>query len=380
MFFKRIITQDILNSLKEQHKAIILYGARQTGKTTLIKDLLEKNFLVEKSLFFTGDDLFADQILSKNDLTALKKVVGDKSLIVIDEAQRIKNIGLTIKLLIDNLPLSVIASGSASFDLANKISEPLTGRTSTFLLMPLSYLEIKEKYFGENSVVILENLLIYGSYPRTQTLVSNKEKEEYLYEYLNNYLYKDLLMLSGLRKPQKVVDLLSLLALQIGNEVSVAELSRSLQIAVKSVESYLDILEKMFVIIKLRGFSRNLRKEINKTAKYYFVDLGLRNALIRNFNSLNLRPDIGSLFENWFIMEKYKNSLNKRDFARFYFWRTYDQKEIDLIEDFNGKLTAFECKWKSDKVIAIPNDWKNNYPDAKFQVVNSENVFDILEK
>lgn len=380
MFFKRAISQDILNSLNEPHKAVILYGARQTGKTTLIKDLLEKNFLEGKSLFFTGDDLFAEQILSKNDLTTLKKVVGDKSLIVIDEAQRIKNIGLTIKLLIDNLPLSVIASGSASFDLANKISEPLTGRTSTFLLMPLSYLEIKEKYLGENPVAILENLLIYGSYPRTRTLDSNKEKEEYLYEYLNNYLYKDLLMFGGLRKPQKVVDLLSLLALQIGNEVSVAELARSLQITVKSVESYLDILEKMFVIIKLKGFSRNLRKEINKTSKYYFVDLGLRNALIRNFNSLNLRPDVGALFENWFIIEKYKNSLNKRDFARFYFWRTYDQKEIDLIEDFNGKLTAFECKWKGEKAVTVPNDWKNNYPDAIFQVVNSENVFDILGK
>jgi len=214
-------------------------------------------------------------------------------------------------------------------------------------------------------------------YPKVHCLKSNKEKEDYLNEYLNNYLYKDILAFPGARKPKKVVDLLTLLALQIGGEVKISELAQNLSLSQKAVENYLDVLEKMFVIMNLRGFSRNLRKEISKTSKYYFFDVGLRNALIRNFNPLNLRQDAGELFENWFIMEKIKAADIFARQANFYFWRTYDQQEIDLVEERGGKLFGYEIKWKSKK-IKSPPDWLKTYDNAEFISVNSDNFADKI--
>lgn len=369
VILNRKISARLKKAIEGERKVIIVYGPRQAGKTTLIKSLLNNG--KQKYEYFTGDDLYAQDIFSKNELEALKRILKNE-IIVIDEAQKIENIGLTLKLIYDNLPMKIIASGSASFDLANKLSEPLTGRTKTFWLYPMAYCEVAETYRKTSPLTALEEMLLFGMYPKTHTLKNNQEKEEYLYEYLNNYLYKDILAFDGVRKPKKIVDLLTLLALQIGKEVAISELAQNLSLSQKAVENYLDVLEKMFVIVNLRGFSRNLRKEISKTSKYYFVDTGLRNALIRNFNPLNLRSDAGELFENWFIMEKIKAASIFEKPANFYFWRTYDQQEIDLIEERGGKLFGYEIKLKNKSVRPIA-DWLKTYKNSSFEVVNKEN-------
>lgn len=372
MLIDRIIFDNVKNAVSGPDRLIVIvYGPRQAGKTTLIKAVTAS--LERETLYFTGDDLYAQEILSRHEVEHLKRVLASGKLVIVDEAQKIPNIGLTLKILHDELGLGVIASGSASFDLADKLSEPLTGRTKTFWLYPLSCLELDNKYRKVSPRLALEEQLIYGSYPRVHTIRDNAEKEDYLHEYINKYLYKDILEFSGIKKPKKAVDLLSLLALQTGSEVSVAELSKNLAISQKAVDSYLDILEKMFVIFNLRGFSRNLRKEISKTSKYYFYDTGVRNALLRNFNPLKLRPDAGELFENYFIMEKIKYSENTRQRRNFYFWRTYDQKEIDLIVEGGGRLTGYECKWSAKKTPKAPLDWARTYPEAGFRAVTPEN-------
>lgn len=378
MQIKRYIFQEVKKAaLSEDKPIVVIYGPRQAGKTTLIKMILAE--IKQKPIYFTGDDLYAQEILSRNELGNLKRIFASGDLVVIDEAQKIENIGLTLKLLHDNLNLRLITSGSASFDLANKLSEPLTGRTKTFWLYPLSYGEIKDKYKSVSLKLAVEEMLLFGMYPKVQTTKRYEDKSDYLYEYINKYLYQDILEFSGIKKPKKVVDLLALLALQIGSEVSVAELSKNLSLSQKTIENYLDVLEKMFVIVNLRGFSRNLRKEIYKTSKYYFTDLGVRNALIRNFNPLNLRSDAGALFENFFILEKIKHSQNFNQHANFYFWRTYDQKEIDLIEERAGKLVSYECKWSSKKTVSAPLDWRRTYPEARFEIVTPENFAEKLK-
>ncbi|MBI5417618.1 ATP-binding protein [Candidatus Poribacteria bacterium] len=375
MLINRVLSSKIENILLKEPKVIILYGPRQAGKTTLIHLITSK---IDKKLYFVGDDLYAQNLFRNNELEALKRVIGDNKILIIDEAQRIDNIGLTLKILIDSLPVTIFVSGSASFDLANKINEPLTGRTKTFLLYPLSYQEVSEKYRQTSNDTAIGEMLRFGMYPKVHTFSSDQEKQDYLYEYINNYLYKDVLMFEDIRKPKKVIDLLTLLALQIGKEVAISELAQNLSMSQKAVLNYLDVLEKMFVIINLRGFSRNLRKEISKTSKYYFMDVGVRNALIRNFNELKLRADAGDLFENWFIIEKYKLSGNLGKPANFYFWRTYDQQEIDLIEERDGKLTGFECKFSPKKELAAPKDWINTYPNSSFETINSNNYFKHL--
>lgn len=370
----RKISEEIEKAIKGEKKVIIIYGPRQAGKTTLINSLLKR--LEEEFEYFTGDDLYAQDIFSKNELESFRRILKN-NIIVIDEAQKIKNIGVSLKLIFDNLPMKIIVSGSASFDLANKLSEPLTGRTKTFMLYPLAYSEISDKYRKMSSDDALEEMLRFGMYPKTQTLKSNKEKEDYLYEYLNSYLYRDILTFEGVRKPKKVVDLLTLLALQIGKEVAISELAQNLSLSQKTVENYLDILEKMFILVNLRGFSRNLRKEISKTSKYYFVDVGLRNALIRNFNSLNLRADVGELFENWFIIEKIKSANIFGKQANFYFWRTYDQQEIDLIEERGGKLLGYEMKWKKEK-SKMPKEWLETYDNSSYELVNRDNFQNFI--
>jgi predicted AAA+ superfamily ATPase len=359
--------------------AIIVYGPRQAGKTTLIQSLLADTPNTLGTLSLTGDDLYIQSLLARHELDHLKRVVGDARIVFIDEAQRIDNIGLTIKLLVDHLPLTVIASGSASFELADRLAEPLTGRARTFHLHPLSWEEVAPKYRLTAPETALDDILRFGMYPRIHTLGSDSEREEYAYEYLNHYLYRDLLEFEQIKKPKKVVDLLILLAHQIGREVAVSELAKSLALSQKTVESYLDILEKMFVLVNIRGFSRNLRKEVTKTSRYYFCDNGLRNALIRNFTPLVLRGDVGELFENWFVMERIKRSDNHREPTARYFWRTYDQKEIDLIEDRNGQLSAFECKWSATANPKAPADWTTAYPAANFTVANQKNWQALLE-
>ena len=378
--FDRAIQQAILDQLKQvpgqPGAAVILYGPRQAGKTTLVRALLAD---MPEALSLTGDDLYIQTLLAKHELEHLKRVVGNAPIVFIDEAQRIDNIGLTMKLLVDHLPIKVIASGSASFELADRLAEPLTGRARTFHLHPLSWQELASKYRLTSPETALQDMLRFGMYPRMHMLQSDREREEYAYDYINHYLYRDLLEFEQIKKPKKVVDLLILLAHQIGREVAVSELATSLGLSQRTVESYLDILEKMFVLVNVRGFSRNLRKEVTKTSRYYFCDIGLRNALIRNFTALSLRGDVGELFENWFVMERIKRADNAREPTGFYFWRTYDQKEIDLIEERNGKLRAFECKWSPNARFTPPAEWTANYPEAQFNIATRENWPSILE-
>ena len=368
MEIERSLLHYIQKELKSEPKTLILYGPRQAGKTTLIQQVLATTNLSFVQL--NGDDLRTQELLSRADLDRLKTVVGANKLLVIDEAQRVENIGLTLKLIFDHYKIHIIASGSASFDLANKINEPLTGRSSTFTLYPFSYSELPVKAPYTSNSERMEEFLRFGMYPKVITLDSNEERENYLYDLINNYLYRDILTFERVRKPRKVLDLLSLLALQIGSEVSTAELASHLSMSKISVEKYLDLLEKMFVIINLRGFSRNLRKEISKTSKYYFADLGFRNALIRNFNPLNIRSDVGALFENYAIIERIKAFSHQRLYANFYFWRTYDQKEIDLIEERQGELKAFEFKWKEGQGnLKAAGEFANTYENSQYQVV-----------
>lgn len=282
----------------------------------------------------------------------------------------------------DTLHIPIIASGSSSFELAQKTSEPLTGRATLITLYPLSILEVPTHPPDITILPRLEEFLRFGVYPKTITLQGIEEKQQYLHDLVNTYLYKDILSFETVRKPKKVIDLLSLLALQIGQEVSVAELAQQISLSKPIVEKYLDILEKMFVLINLRGFSRNLRKEISKTSKYYFVDLGLRNALIGNFNPMKLRNDVGALWENFCIMERIKARTNKRNPANWYFWRTYDQKKLDLIEEEGGTLTAYDCKW-SDRTSArkaTDREFTTAYPNSTVATISPTTVLPFLKK
>lgn len=378
MKIERSLFYHIQKELKSEPIAIILYGPRQAGKTTLIGQLLAKTDVPYAQL--NGDDLRTQELLSRADLDRLKSVVGENKLLVIDEAQRIENIGLTLKLIFDHYKIHILASGSASFDLANKINEPLTGRSATFTLYPFSYNELPVKAPSTSNSERMEEFLRFGMYPKVNSYDSYEDKENYLYELINNYLYRDILTFEQVKKPKKIIDLLSLLALQIGSEVSTSELATHLSISKVSVEKYLDLLEKMFVIVNLRGFSRNLRKEISKSSKYYFVDLGFRNALIRNFNPLHIRADVGALFENFAIIERMKKYLHQRQFANFYFWRTYDQKEIDLIEEREGKLKAFEFKWKDGQgSLKAANEFTSTYENSQYQVVTPSGFDEFIK-
>jgi len=377
MIIERSILSRIKKALVNERKVIILYGPRQAGKTTLLNMLLAD--LNKNVLFLNGDDLRTQEALSTQNLDNLTKLIGEKELIVIDEAQRVNNIGLNLKLIFDNLPVFIIASGSSSLDLANKINEPLTGRTLTFYLYPLSVEELKPVPPNISLDAKLEEFMRFGLYPKVITTVSEEDKQTYLYELISGYLYKDILTFETVRKPKKIIDLLSLLALQVGSLVSVSELSQHLALSKPVVEKYLDLLEKMFIIFNLRGFSRNLRKEIYKTSKYYFWDLGMRNALIRNFNALSIRADVGALFENFCIIEKLKASSNNRRFANFYFWRTHDKHEIDLVEEREGKLRGYEFKWSDKKKPSAPKDFIEAYKNAEFSVVTPQNYMNFIK-
>lgn len=372
MIIERSLFYHIQKELLSEPKTIILYGPRQAGKTTLIQQVLAQTNL--PYVLLNGDDLRTQELLGRADLDRLKSVVGANRLLVIDEAQRIENIGLTLKLIFDHYHIYMIASGSSSFDLANKINEPLTGRSATFTLYPFSYNELPLVPPITSNAERMEEFLRFGMYPKVVSFESQTEKENYLYDLINNYLYRDILSFENVRKPKKVIDLLSLLALQVGSEVSTTELASHLSISKLIVEKYLDILEKMFVVVNLRGFSRNLRKEISKTSKYYFVDLGVRNALIRNFNPLNIRADVGHLFENYAVIERMKMLHHTHRYANFYFWRTYDQKEIDLIQESDGMLNAFEFKWKDGKTnLKSKAEFTAAYENSQFHLVTPSN-------
>ena len=368
----------MLKQKLQKNKVILLYGPRRVGKTTLLKEFIKDLGSKEKIKFANGENLIIQKELSCQSIEKLKNFVGDVDSLIIDEAQKIPDIGLNLKLIVDSIPrIKIIASGSASFSLAQKVGEPLTGRKKTIHLYPLSVKElinIKDKTYYQE---IFETHLIFGGYPEAFNLKSNEEKQEYLNELVDSYLFRDIFEIEQIKNSKKIQDLLTLLAFQIGKEVSLSELANSLNLHSDTVARYLDLMEKSFIIVNIRGFSRNLRKEITKTSRYYFYDNGIRNALINNFNPVNLRNDIGELWENYIIMERIKKQSYEQIFSNNYFWRTYDQKEIDWVEERNGKLLGYEIKWGGKK-YKEPKIWKETYSNAEFEIIDRENYLDFV--
>src|SRR3989339_403715 len=367
MYIKRQIEPVILKNLFKGD-IIILYGARQVGKTTLVKNILKTTFRIP-SKYINCDEGDIQKFFSEAETSsALRKIIGDSKLVVLDEAQKIRNIGSKLKLLVDNYPdQQIIATGSSSFDLANEVVEPLTGRGLEFWLYPLSVGEMFSEQGQLEFNRELESLLVYGNYPLVFRSLTADDKKLQLEKIVSNYLYKDILKFQSLKNSETVRKLLEALALQAGSEVSYTELGQLLGISKQTAAAYIDILEKAFIIFKVRPFSRNLRKELGKLRKIYFYDLGVRNALINNFNPISLRGDVGALWENFVVSEKKKESNFIANVTPLYFWRTYDGQEIDLIEDKGGKLSALEIKWQKVPKIA-PKAWREGYPDSSWGV------------
>ena len=377
MYIPRLLEAEVKANLFKG-KIVIVYGPRQVGKTTLVKKIL--NDITETaSLYLNCDEgdvqkLFRDA----NTSTQLKQIIGDRKLVVIDEAQRIKDIGIKLKLLIDNFPdQQVLATGSSSFELAGEIVEPLTGRNIQLTLYPLSLLELASIWDTLEINRNLENLLIYGSYPSIVDAASLGEKNALIRQVTSDYLYKDILKFQNLRNSEIVEKLLEALALQIGKEVSYTELGSLIGVSKQTVAHYVDVLEKGFVVFTLRPFSRNLRKELSKLHKIYFWDLGVRNALINNFNPLSLRTDSGELWESFVIGEKRKEGYAIEKRTNTYFWRTYDQQEIDLIEESGGKLSAFEAKWKKPR-LRPPKSWRDTYKNSTWVSITPQNYLQLF--
>lgn len=368
---------DDLDLHLREGKVLVIYGPRRVGKSTLLQQFYNHQKCSKRMV--SGDDISVQEALGSQLISIISSMVEKLDLFVIDEAQRIPHIGLGLKILIDTHPtLKVIATGSASFDLQNKIGEPLTGRKKTLCLYPLSNKElgsIKTPWEMEQS---LEDRLVYGSYPEIITASTHTERQSLLNEITLSYLLKDILELERVKGAKVLYDLLRLLAFQVGSEVSLSELASSVGLDKNTVARYLDLFEKAFVLYNLRGFSRNLRKEITKKSKYYFYDNGIRNALIANFNSLSLRDDQGKLWENYLVMERIKKQSYTPLYSNNYFWRTWDQKEIDWIEEREGKLFAFEFKYKSTKTNKTHPYFKSIYPEAVTETITKENYTDFI--
>jgi len=376
----RYIPQKHLENLKQlvtPGKVVVICGPRWVGKTTLVKEYLKG--VTEKNLLVDSYDIVVREYLESQSISKLRDFVGDSTLLVVDEAQNVAKIGLNLKLIVDHIPtIRIVATGSSSLDLAKDVGEPLTGRKFRLTLLPLAQMEISAVEKAHETLANLESRLIYGSYPKVITTRGNANREEYLRELISSYLFKDILALKGIRYANKLVRLLQLLAFQIGKEVSLTEVGAQLGMSKNTVKRYLDLLEKVFVIYQLSGFSRNLRKEITKNQRYYFFDTGIRNALIQNFNPIAIRNDLGELWENYIMTER----LKKREYMRYptnsYFWRTYDKKEIDLVEEKEGKLFGYEIKWNGSPVKP-PKDWHAHYPDAHYQVIHKENFLPFIQ-
>jgi uncharacterized protein len=356
-------------------KALIVIGARQVGKTTLVRDLVS---LIELPyVFLNCDEPDTQYILNRPSSTELKQIIGSKKVVIIDEAQRIPEIGITAKLFVDNFPDSqLILTGSSSFDIANILNEPLTGRKFEFKLFPFSFSELSDNSSLAEEKRLLDRRMIYGYYP---DIVNNPtEEEDLLLELTSSYLYKDILSLGQLKKPMILDRLTQALALQIGSELSLNELSGTLGVDKNTVSRYIDLLEKTFVIFSLSSYSKNFRNELKKSIKIYFWDLGIRNAIIKNFNPLELRSDKGAMWENYVIAErmKYLSSIGKK--ANTYFWRTVQHQEIDYIEEYGGKLNSYEIKWNPNARVKLPAAFFKAYPDSRNDVINKENYFDFI--
>ena len=370
----RTIQKEVENSLFKG-KVVIIYGARQVGKTTLIKQIQDK--YPDLSVYLNCDEPDIRTALTDATSTAMKAFIGEKKIVFIDEAQRVKNIGLTLKLLVDNYPeMQIVATGSSSFELSNQISEPLTGRKYEFYVYPFSWEELSGVNDETTLSRLLETRILFGMYPETAQK-GQQEAQNLLKNIVGSYLYKDVLQYQDIKNPEVLDKLLRALALQIGNEVSYNELSQTVGVEKRTVANYIQILEKAFIVFRVSPFSRNLRTELKKMRKIYFFDTGIRNTLINNFNPLNLRTDTGALWENFLMSERLKFNQNNFLNKNIYFWRTHSKKEIDYLEEAGGQLDAFEFKWQKDKAKP-PSEFVKAYPSASFQLINRENYRDFL--
>ncbi|MCK4642988.1 ATP-binding protein [bacterium] len=369
--------EDLIVSRMFKKKIIIIYGPRQSGKTTIVKNILEQVDL--PSIILNGDEYDIRDEFSNTNSAKLGRVIGNNKIVVIDEAQRISNIGLTLKIMVDNFPdVQIIATGSSSFELANIVSEPLTGRKLEYLILPFSFNELSRHYGYIEEKRCLEERLIFGNYP--EIVVSPELREEYMHQLADSYLYKDIMIWNNIKKPEKLERLVKTLALQLGNEVSYNELGQITGLDNETVEKYINLLEKSFVIFRLGSYNRNLRTELKKSKKIYFYDNGLRNAVLNNFSPLQSRQDIGALWENYFISERKKLLSFRKVYALQYFWRTTSQQEIDYIEEKDEKLSAFEIKWNPAKRISFPRSFRNAYKTAEVFKINRDNYADFLEE
>ncbi len=374
----KIIKRKIQDSIEKslfKGKLVVIYGARQVGKTTLIKEM-QKNYF-NKSIYINCDEPDMREALTKKTSTELKSFIGNNNLVLIDEAQRVKNIGITLKLIVDNYPkIQVIATGSSSFDLSNEIVEPLTGRKYEFYLFPFSLEELKEIYSEIEINRIIENLTIFGMYP--DIVLQKDDTAGLLREITKSYLYKDVLQYQNIKNPEVLEKLLQALALQIGNEVSFNEIAEIIGIDKKTVSSYISILEKAFIIFRLKPYSKNLRSELKKLRKIYFVDTGIRNAIINNLNPFNLRQDVGALWENFLVSERIKFNKNHNRIRNTYFWRTQKGQEIDYLEEESDKLFGFEFKWRK-KSFRKSKLFMESYPGSSVQLINRDNYLEFLK-
>jgi len=375
MQIKRILDDTLRKALKP-NKVLVLLGPRRVGKTELLKKFASETN--EKVLFLNGDDIQTHNFLEQRSSENYKRLLGDIRFLIIDEAQEIEDIGRKLKLMVDTIDgLKVLISGSSAFEINNQVGEPLVGRMTVLKLYPLAQLEFQQY---ENLIETrgrLEDRLIYGGYPELIHLGSNQEKEKYLKEIVYAYLLKDILAFEGIKKRDKILALLQIMAYRIGNEISLEGIGNELQISKNTVEKYLDLFSKVFIIYPVSGFSRNADNEITKKKKWYFQDNGIRNALINHFNPLNMREDAGKLWENYLNIERIKKLDYQDYYVSDYFWRTTTRQEIDRIEERNAKIEAFEYKW-GNKVLKAPSQFVKNYPDAKFTVIGQDNYLDYI--
>jgi len=370
----RSLEQTILDRF-HRGKVILLLGARQVGKTTLVKHITEVSGL--STLYLNGDEVDVRDMLSNTTSTRLKALVGKKELVIIDEAQRIQNIGVTLKLIVDNLQnIQMLVTGSSSLELTSEINEPLTGRKYEYFLYPIAFQEMVNEDSLMEEKRMLEHRLIYGYYPEIITHAG--EEKEILNLLTSSYLYKDLFALEQIKRPPLLEKILLALALQMGNEVSYRELGQIVGADNETVERYIDLLEKAFIIFKLTALSRNLRNELKKSRKVYFYDNGVRNAIIKNFNPLSLRQDTGALWENFLLSERMKTNHYSGQWVNRWFWRTHSQQEIDYIEEYEGRLHAYEFKWNPSAKVRFPKTFLNAYPDSQTYLITPNNFDEFL--
>ena len=370
--------QSIFEKNLRPNKVLMLIGPRRVGKTTFIRNYL-KAFKAEEILKLNGEDVLDAALIQERSVANYSRLLEGKKLLVIDEAQHIPNIGMILKLIVDTIEgIRVIASGSSAFDLHQQAGEPLVGRMNTLHLFPLGQMEFAKVEDFKTTLANREERLIFGGYPELSQYSEWKDKESYLYQLMNDYLLKDILKVDGVKNSHKLYSLLRLIAFQIGKEVSLEELGRQLGMSKNTVERYLDMLSKVFVVYRISGFNRNLRKEIVKNNRWYFYDNGVRNALIQNFNKLELRADVGELWENYLAAERIKFQNYTQLHCTNYFWRTYDQQELDWVETEGETIRSYEFKYNLNKSPKAPKGWSNAYPEASFEVIHSGNYLEWI--